>query len=117
MDGPRAALACCLGLLTAAALVGCGAIAETPTPVPDDPECYSVVSLTSSAIGWTLMSALPAPANQPWVHHPADCRYRVSAQGTGKQATLDPAGCFGLDPGGSEIILRTDFCPAGPSAS
>ena len=84
------------------------------------PECYAAVGFLSEVMGgtWTFGAPVPAPSNQPWVSGSQDCRYQVSTDASGyKSATLDATGCYGIDPSDSEIILRSEFCSPGPSAS
>jgi hypothetical protein len=62
---------------------------------------------------WMLLTALPAPADQPQLQQPSDCRYTIAKTPDGAlSGSLDPAGCYGLDPGGSDLIYRPDFCPS-----
>jgi hypothetical protein len=104
------------------ALTGCGSAQPQGTlnyfdrnGAPDR-ECYA--SVYHSGAYWLWQVAAPAPANQPWVQIPADCRYSiVPASGPTIDMTgvLDPMGCYGMDSGGSNLIFRAEFCASPPT--
>jgi hypothetical protein len=116
MKAARQLLAVGAVVVTAVA-VGCGSSgSETQSIRPGtsvDEACYGG-GLHTPAGGWSLSPAIPAPASQPSVRHPRDCRYSVTAL-TGSDvdmvAALDPAGCYGMDEAGHSIVRRSDFCP------
>ena len=108
-----------LGGLAAVMLVigiGTGAVKTLPSGVdsgPIDRECYSSVLRHN---GVTTMYSIPAPADQPSVKSPDDCRYRKGPTDADGYETmpLDAHGCYGLDRGGSDIVYRPDFCSVEP---
>ena len=117
-DRFRVLAASVLILVGAGCAANAGPPSATPTPAPVDAECYAAVGFLSEVMGgtWTFGAPIPAPSDQPWVVTSDGCRYRVSTDASGyKSADLDPAGCFGIDPSGSAIVPRPDFCSPAPS--
>lgn len=100
-------LVVCLAL-PALAFAGCASM-PTQTPVVDR-ECYAdYVSPTD------LGPAFVVPSDQPSVRSPWDCRYQLAKASDGTvSGSLDASGCYGLDPAGSTLIYRPDFCATPP---